>query len=223
MQVVSGIFGSQIIPVTGFGCGFQEITILHKDQVGIQQLGQFLLVFGIQGISAAISFGDNNGRTVETDMANNNALRESAGLRILRVDKLGDTYKILFGINVRFQLFDTSDPFQGGKLLLQFARRGKGSQGTEKREKQKIECSSHGLFFFVIYCSYQSFIFGSFHSRPRKDTIIIVAGKAAKVFFFQRQESQGRRKSRFTGRTGKAVPGTDLLTGVATVEAVTQA
>ena len=47
-------------------------------------------VFGIQGISAAISFGDNNGRAIETDMANNNALRESAGLRILRIDGLGD-------------------------------------------------------------------------------------------------------------------------------------
>ena len=122
MQVVSGILGSQVIPVARFGSRLQEITVLHKDQVGVQQLRQLFLIFGIEGIGAAVTFRYQDSRTIETDMTDNDTLGKGTCFRVLRFDGLGDTYQVLLRIDIRFELFDVTDPFQGGKLLFQIAR-----------------------------------------------------------------------------------------------------
>ena len=72
----------------------------------------------VQGIRRTISFRDQYGRAVETDVGDDHALRECSDCRVLMVDRLCDAYEIFLGIMVRFQLLDAADSFQPFQFLL---------------------------------------------------------------------------------------------------------
>ena len=118
MQVVGRVLCRQVFPVTGGRGGFEEITVFHEYHIGIEQLRQLFLITRVQGIRRTISFRDQYGRAVETDVGDDHALRECSGCRVLMVDRLCDAYEIFLGIMVRFQLLDAADSFQPFQFLL---------------------------------------------------------------------------------------------------------
>ena len=117
MQVVGRVLCRQVFPVTGGRGGFEEITVFHEYHIGIEQLRQLFLITRVQGIRRTISFRDQYGRAVETDVGDDHALRECSGCRVLMVDRLCDAYEIFLGIMVRFQLLDAADSFQPFQFL----------------------------------------------------------------------------------------------------------
>ncbi len=65
MQVAGRVFGGEVLPVLGFGGGFEEITVFHEYHIGIEQLGQLFAILGIERIGGSVSFGNDNRGAVE--------------------------------------------------------------------------------------------------------------------------------------------------------------
>lgn len=68
MKVVCTVLCRQVLPVFGSRGRFQEVAVLYKYHVGIEQLGNLFAIFGIQGIGGTVSFRHQYGGAVETYM-----------------------------------------------------------------------------------------------------------------------------------------------------------
>ena len=76
MQIPGRIPGCQILPVFRFRGRFKEIAMFYCNDIGIEQLRQFLVISGIQGTSSSVAFSYHQCRPVISHMRNDNPLAE---------------------------------------------------------------------------------------------------------------------------------------------------
>ena len=133
MKVVCTAFGSQVLPIARLGGGFQEVTILHEYHVGIEHLGKLFAISGIKGIAGSITFGHDDGRTVEPYMRNDDPLAETSEFRSVMVKGLGEIGDVLFRKLLAFEGLDFGNVADGFQLVLE-GRLG-GCRKGEKAEK----------------------------------------------------------------------------------------
>ena len=139
VQVVCRILGGEVLPVFGLRGGFQEITVFHKNHVGIEQLGKFLAILGIEGIGGSIAFGYNHRGTVEADVGDNHALAETALFGTTVVQRLGKIGYILLGEPGGLQRTGFRNGGNPTQFLLQIGL-CRGSSRNEQQGKQQERC-----------------------------------------------------------------------------------
>lgn len=47
VEVVGGVAGCEVLPVFGVGGGFEEVAVFDEQEVGVEQVGEFFVVFFI--------------------------------------------------------------------------------------------------------------------------------------------------------------------------------
>ena len=144
MKVVCATFGSQVLPIARLGSGFQEVPIFHEYHVGIEHLGEFFAVSGIEGVAGSITFGHDDGWTVEPYMRNDDPLAETSEFRSVMVKGLGEIGDVLFRKLLAFEGLDFGNVADGFQLVLE-GRLGDGWKC------QKAECQKQPSIFELFH------------------------------------------------------------------------
>ncbi len=139
MQVVCRILGGEVLPIFRFRRRFQEITVFHKNHVGIEQFGKFLAILGIEGIGGSIAFGYNHRGTVEADVGDNHTLAETAFFGMTVDQRLGEIGYILLGEPGGLQRTGFRNGGNPTQFLLQIGL-CRGSSRNEQQGKQQERC-----------------------------------------------------------------------------------
>ena len=119
MEVVCAAFSGQVLPVARLWGGLQEVAIFHEYHIGVEHSGKFFAVSWREGVTGSITFGYDNGWTVETYVRNDTALAEVAKFRTVMVKRLGKVGYVFFCKFFAFKRFDFGDVADGFQFFLE--------------------------------------------------------------------------------------------------------
>ena len=118
MEVVCAAFSSQVLPVARLWGGFQEVAIFHEYHIGVEHSGKFFAVSWREGVACSVTFGYDNGWTVEAYMRDDDTLAEVAKFRTVVVERLGKVGYVFLCKFLTFKRLDFCNLTDGFQFVL---------------------------------------------------------------------------------------------------------